>query len=61
MNLEINPKYITSNDGIELVVLTKEEYNHMQELLEDLEDFRTLQEAKAQDNPNVRIPFEDVP
>jgi PHD/YefM family antitoxin component YafN of YafNO toxin-antitoxin module len=60
MSIELNPQYITSN-GTECVLLTKQEYEYLQEQLEDMKSFKAIQEAKAQDNPKVRIPFEEIP
>ena len=45
-------------DKKEYVVLDKKEYQKLMELLEDLEDCRLIDEAKAQ--PGVRCTIEEV-
>lgn len=52
----IHPQYITDNTGKKLsVVLPIEEYNTILDELEELEDIRLYDEAKASDEPSVPI------
>jgi hypothetical protein len=52
----IHPQYITDNTGKKLsVVLSIEEYNTILDELEELEDIRLYDEAKAADEPSVPI------
>ena len=52
----IHPQYITDDKGKKLsVVLPIEEYNTLLEELEELEDIRLYDEAKASDEPSIPI------
>lgn len=52
----IHPQYITDNTGKKLsVVLPIEEYNTILDELEELEDIRLYDEAKAADEPSFPI------
>lgn len=58
MKIELNPQYITL-EGIELVLMSKKEYEKIEELIEDLEDIRDLEEAKQKEDPKERISLRD--
>lgn len=52
----IHPQYITDDKGKKLsVVLSIEQYNTMLDELEELEDIRLYDEAKASDESSVPI------
>ncbi len=51
--------FVTDSEGKRVgIILPIEEYNRIMEELEDLEDIRTLDEARA--NPSEKIPWEEV-
>lgn len=55
----LHPQYITDNKGKKIsVILPLEEYTKILEELEDLEDIRLYDKAKAEDN-GERISFDD--
>jgi len=52
----MEPQYITDTDGKKLsVILSLEDYVQLIEALEDLEDIRLYDEAKADKTPSVPI------
>ncbi len=52
----IHPQYITDNTGKKLsVVIPIDEYNSILDQLEELEDIRLYDEAKASDEPSIPI------
>jgi hypothetical protein len=53
--LTIHPQFITDTAGEKLVILPANEFNTMVEELEDLEDIRLYDEAKADNEPSVPI------
>ena len=54
----IHPRYITDSTGAKLVVITQDEFETIMEELEDLEDVRLYDEAKAEDD-GERISLND--
>jgi PHD/YefM family antitoxin component YafN of YafNO toxin-antitoxin module len=55
---EIHPQYITDTSGSKLVVLPEDEFDNLIEEIEELEDIRAYEEAKAEDD-GYRISFEE--
>lgn len=54
--LTVNPQYITDNTGKKIsVVLSIKEFKTIMEELEELEDVRLYDEAKASGEPSVPI------
>ena len=54
--LAIHPQYITDTDGKKLsVVLGMKEFKSIMEELEELEDIRLYDEAKASNEPSIPI------
>jgi hypothetical protein len=54
--LTVNPQYITDNTGRKIsVVLSIKEFKTIMEELEEMEDVRLYDEAKAADEPSVPI------
>ncbi|MBC7914588.1 MAG: hypothetical protein H7Y07_10770 [Pyrinomonadaceae bacterium] len=54
--LTVSPKYITDNTGKRIsVILPIKEYTRIIEELEELEDIKAYDEAKAADEPSVSI------
>jgi PHD/YefM family antitoxin component YafN of YafNO toxin-antitoxin module len=54
--LTLNPQYITDNSGKKIsVVLPLEEFKTIMEELEELEDIKLYDEAKADDKPSIPI------
>jgi len=54
--LTVNPQYITDSTGKKIsVVLSIKEFKTIMEELEELEDVRLYDEAKASDEPSVPI------
>ena len=52
----MKPQYITDTDGKKLsVILSLEDYVQLIEALEDLEDIRLYDEAKADKTPSLSI------
>ncbi len=58
--IDLHPNYIIKDGKREFVVLTYEEFSHIQELLEDLEDLRDLRKAKDSEGDAPGIPLEEV-
>jgi PHD/YefM family antitoxin component YafN of YafNO toxin-antitoxin module len=57
--LTVNPQYITDETGKKLsVVISISEFNSLMEELDELEDIRLYDEAKAANEPS--IPIEDA-
>ena len=56
--LTIHPQYITDNTGKKLVVITQNEFEILIEELDNLEDVRLFDEAKAEDD-GERISLSD--
>lgn len=53
--LSIHPQFITDTAGEKLVVIPENEFNTMMEELENLEDIRLYDEAKADNDPSISI------
>jgi hypothetical protein len=54
--LTVNPKYITDNAGKKIsVVLPMKEFKTLMEELEELNDIRLYDEAKAANEPSIPI------
>ncbi len=54
--LTVHPQYITDNTGKKIsVVLPMKEFKTIMEELEELEDIRLYDEAKAADEPTIPI------
>jgi PHD/YefM family antitoxin component YafN of YafNO toxin-antitoxin module len=54
--LTVHPQYITDNTGKKIsVVLPMKEFKTIMEELEELEDIRLYDEAKAADEPSIPI------
>lgn len=53
--LSVHPQYITDTSGAQLVVLPASEFKEMMNELEELEDIRLYDEAKAADEPSLPI------
>jgi hypothetical protein len=54
--LTVNPQYITDSTGRKIsVVLSIKEFKTIMEELEELEDVRLYDEAKASDEPSLPI------
>lgn len=57
--IKLHPE-ILKRDGKEFAVLPYEEFLAIQELIEDMEDLRLIEEAKAADSGEPGIPLEEV-
>lgn len=57
--MNLNPQHLNLN-GTNYVMLTEQEYNHIQEMLEDFEDLQTLREAQRNEDPSKRKSLEEV-
>ncbi len=53
--LTVHPQYITDTAGKKLVVLPIKEFKTMMDELEDLDDIRLYDEAKAANEPSIPI------
>ncbi len=53
--LSIHPQYITDSAGQQLVVLPESEFKTIMEELEELDDIRAYDDAKAANEPSVPI------
>ncbi len=54
--LTVNPQYITDNTGRKIsVVLSIKEFKTIMEELEEMEDVRLYDEAKASDEPSLPL------
>ncbi len=53
--LNIHPQYITDTAGKKLVILPMKEFKTLIEELEDLEDVKLYDRAKADNEPSVPI------
>ncbi len=53
--LSIHPQYITDTTGAQLVVLPASEFKQILNELEELEDIRLYDEAKAAKEPSIPI------
>jgi hypothetical protein len=54
--MTLHPKFITANNGNkDAVILPINEYNRLLEELEDMEDIRLYDEAKAANEPSIPI------
>ena len=53
--LTIHPQYITDTAGKKLVILPMKEFKNMMEELEDLDDVKLYDRAKADNEPSVPI------
>lgn len=56
--VNIHPQYINDNTGKKMVVLLKKEFDSLMELVDELEDISTYDEAKKNDD-GKRIKFSD--
>ncbi|MCL1473159.1 type II toxin-antitoxin system prevent-host-death family antitoxin [Argonema antarcticum] len=52
--IELHPEYLSKNGKKEFVVLPYEEFEALQELLEDLEDLRNAKQEDA-DKPSISL------
>ena len=57
MTIELHPEYLNKNGKKEFVVLPYEEFETLQELLENLEDLIDLRNAKLEDahKPSISL------
>ncbi len=53
--LTVHPQYITDTAGKKLVVLPIKEFKTIMDELEDLDDIRLYDEAKAANEPSIPI------
>ncbi len=53
--LNIHPQYITDTAGRKLVILPMKEFKNIMEELEDLEDVKLYDRAKASKEPSIPI------
>ena len=53
--LTIHPQYITDTAGKKLVILPMKEFKNLMEELEDLEDVKLYDRAKASKEPSIAI------
>lgn len=53
--LNIHPQYITDTAGKKLVILPMKEFKTIMEELEDLEDVKLYDQAKADKEPSIPI------
>ena len=53
--LSVRPQYITDTSGAQLVVLPASEFKEMLNELEELDDIRLYDEAKAAGEPSLPI------
>ncbi len=53
--LSVHPQYITDTAGKKLVVLPMKEFKTIMEELEDLEDIKLYDSAKASKEPSIPI------
>ena len=58
--IELHPEILQRDGKKQFAVLPYEEFLAVQELLEDMEDFRPMDEAKAADSGEPGIPLEEV-
>ncbi|MEO5910204.1 MAG: hypothetical protein ABIP95_04910 [Pelobium sp.] len=56
--ITVNPQYIKDTAGKNLVILPQNEFDHIMELLEDIEDIRLYEDVKKNDTGD-RISFND--
>ena len=56
----LHPEYLTKNGQKEFVVIPYDEFTHLKEYLEDMEDLLDLRNAKKADVNNKNISFDDV-
>jgi hypothetical protein len=52
---QIHPQFITDTAGEKLVILTQQEFNAIIDELEEQEDVRLYDEAKASNEPSIPI------
>jgi len=57
--ITVHPQYITDTAGVQLVVLPLSEFKSMMQEIEEIEDVRLYDEAKANDT-GERIAMEDA-
>lgn len=53
--LTIHPQYITDTAGKKMVILPKKEFDIIMEELEELEDIKLYDKAKANKEPSIPI------
>lgn len=60
MSIELHPEFLSKNGKKEFVILPYEEYELLQEALEDLEDLKLLRAAKAESMNEKNISIDEV-
>jgi len=58
--IELHPEYLSKNGKKEFVILPYQEFEALQELLEDLEDSIDLRNAKLEDADNPSISLSEI-
>jgi hypothetical protein len=58
--IKLHPEILKRDGKEQFAVLPYEEFLAIQELLEDMEDLRLIEEAKAADQGEPGIPLEEV-
>ena len=58
--IKLHPEILKRDGKEQFVVLPYEEFLAIQELLEDMEDLRLIEEAKANDSGEPGIPLDEV-
>ncbi len=58
--IKLHPEILKRDGKEQFAVLPYEEFLAVQELLDDLEDLRLIEEAKANDHGEPGIPLEEV-
>ena len=58
--IKLHPEILKRDGKEQFAVLPYEEFLAIQELLEDIEDLRLIEEAKANDTGEPGIPLEEV-
>ena len=58
--IELHPEILKKNGKSEFVILPYEEYQALQELLEDYQDLLDLRDAKIKESCEPSVPFTEV-
>ena len=58
--IQLHPNFLTQNGQKVFAVLPYEEYLLIQEMLEDMEDLKSLRLAKAEEKDSPTLSLEDV-
>ena len=58
--IPLHPEFITKNGKKEFVVIPYEEFQALQELIADMEDFMDLRKAKEEDVNQPSVPLAEV-